>query len=400
MNPSVTGWITMFFNLYNKEKLYDNYKDDITLYSQLRNTGFLYGMSTKTAIGLPKSNLKLTENEFTKINLLHAMCYIFYQQNPKGSTTDVVQSLLNFYKEIEEEKNAFLQFFKLPKSPIEKLEDAIHERTNTNILSNSLTSLLSNIQIFLDVLAYRQYLINGSEFHTYLKNIKQLFFQVCFTALHSKKEKDKYDYRFLHLIESSSTYLNDDLSINQEDWHPEFKTLPILEKLYFVDLSVISVWSDYKLEDNELKFLYSFADKMDMEHIQIEIALAAIKGFAIAHEAEIKLFEYAHPIKRLYGQSSNTVKTLIIRNKDRLLIELNESGELLNLLGQATYRELTPEEKIKVRRQLLDICKSIPSLTIFLLPGGSLLLPLLIKFIPQLLPSAFVDNKIKIKSDD
>src|SRR5699024_4847343 len=100
-----------------------------------------------------------------------------------------------------------------------------------------------------------------------------------------------------------------------------------------------------------------------------------------------------------YGQSSNTVKTLIIRNKDRLLIELNESGELLNLLGQATYRELTPEEKIKVRRQLLDICKSIPSLTIFLLPGGSLLLPLLIKFIPQLLPSAFVDNKIKIKSD-
>ena len=46
----------------------------------------------------------------------------------------------------------------------------------------------------------------------------------------------------------------------------------------------------------------------------------------------------------------------------------------------------------KVKKQLLDICKSVPSLTIFLLPGGSLLLPLLIKFIPQILPSAFNEN--------
>src|SRR5690625_4666361 len=116
--------------------------------------------------------------------------------------------------------------------------------------------------------------------------------------------------------------------------------------------------------------------------------------------ADVKLFEYAHPIKRIYSQSSSTVKTLIVRNRDRLLIELNESGELLNLLGNATYRELSPEEKTKVRNQLLDICKTIPSLTIFLLPGGSLLLPLLIKFIPQLLPSAFTDNQIDIKTKD
>ena len=49
-------------------------------------------------------------------------------------------------------------------------------------------------------------------------------------------------------------------------------------------------------------------------------------------------------------------------------------------------------EKKKVKKQLLDICKSVPSLTIFLLPGGGLLLPILIKFIPQLLPSAFNEN--------
>jgi len=42
----------------------------------------------------------------------------------------------------------------------------------------------------------------------------------------------------------------------------------------------------------------------------------------------------------------------------------------------------------------LDICKTIPSLTIFLLPGGAILLPLLVKLIPKLLPSAFDENRI------
>ena len=70
----------------------------------------------------------------------------------------------------------------------------------------------------------------------------------------------------------------------------------------------------------------------------------------------------------------------------------------MKLLSQSTFRELTKDEKIKVREQLLDICKTIPSLTIFLIPGGSLLLPILIKYIPSLLPSAFNENKIDSKS--
>jgi hypothetical protein len=80
------------------------------------------------------------------------------------------------------------------------------------------------------------------------------------------------------------------------------------------------------------------------------------------------------------------------RNKKRIIKELVESKELMVLLTHATKRELTSTEKKKMKKQLLDVCKSIPALTIFLLPGGGLLLPLLVKFIPQLLPSAFNEN--------
>ena len=65
--------------------------------------------------------------------------------------------------------------------------------------------------------------------------------------------------------------------------------------------------------------------------------------------------------------------------------------KLESIFATKLANKLTKEKK-KVRRQLLDICKTIPSLTIFLLPGGSLLLPILIKFIPQLLPSSFNEN--------
>ena len=85
-----------------------------------------------------------------------------------------------------------------------------------------------------------------------------------------------------------------------------------------------------------------------------------------------------------------SILTLILNNE--LKKEIVESKELMQLLLKSTQRDLDASEKKKVKKQLLDICKSVPSLTIFLLPGGSLLLPILIKFIPQILPSAFNEN--------
>ena len=86
------------------------------------------------------------------------------------------------------------------------------------------------------------------------------------------------------------------------------------------------------------------------------------------------------------------IKILLQRNKLRLYKELSESKEAKYLIKKSTHSKLSPEEKIKVKLQLLDICKSIPALAVFLLPGGALLLPLLIKLIPDILPSAFRED--------
>jgi hypothetical protein len=45
----------------------------------------------------------------------------------------------------------------------------------------------------------------------------------------------------------------------------------------------------------------------------------------------------------------------------------------------------------------MDVLKSVPSIGIFLLPGGAILLPLILKIVPDLMPSAFKENEIKKK---
>ncbi|WP_299052481.1 LETM1 domain-containing protein [uncultured Polaribacter sp.] len=85
-------------------------------------------------------------------------------------------------------------------------------------------------------------------------------------------------------------------------------------------------------------------------------------------------------------------KEILQKNKLRLLQELSQSKEAMQLIKKSTRTKLSSEEKEKIKIQLIDICKSIPALAVFLLPGGALLLPLLIKLIPDILPSAFRDD--------
>ncbi len=83
---------------------------------------------------------------------------------------------------------------------------------------------------------------------------------------------------------------------------------------------------------------------------------------------------------------------LLQKNKRLLKKELGQSKEAFSLLKKSTQTSLSEEEKEKIKIQLLDICKAIPAFTVFMLPGGALLLPLLIKLIPDILPSAFQEE--------
>ena len=85
------------------------------------------------------------------------------------------------------------------------------------------------------------------------------------------------------------------------------------------------------------------------------------------------------------------MRGLVKKNQARIMREISESKELVELLIKSQRTQLTPEEKEKVKKQLTDVLRTIPSLAIFMIPGGSLLLPILLKILPDelLKPSSF-----------
>lgn len=401
MNPSAPDWILKFLNLFDRNELIGSFENDHHFYTALKETGFLYGASVST---LPKKNLgqlKLTKEELTKINLFHALLFTFFEKNGHAENKDAIEDILSFYSHLEKRKTGFFQKFSLSQRPENTLEHILSARlqeANTLFKKNTV-SLLTYALLYLDVLTYKQWLIDANTAKKYYKHLETVVLTGCFYTLKSKKRKTKYDRLLIELFESSSEYIIDETEGGAATFLESLNYLNdsegSLEKYYLLDLCCLTVWEDLKMDEIEHQFLQQLLVALDFSETELRKSLLALSTFSKNYTEKILLFEYSHPVKQFYKQSAATVKLLIIRNKDRLARELEESGELMVLLGQSTLRDLSAEEKTKVKDQLLDICKTIPSLTIFLLPGGTVLLPLLVKFIPKLLPSSFQENRIQ-----
>ena len=72
-------------------------------------------------------------------------------------------------------------------------------------------------------------------------------------------------------------------------------------------------------------------------------------------------------------------KRLILVNKEAILMEVLAVKGLMQLLMKIrnTDEKWTTEEKKEIKRHLKNIAKIIPAVVIFVLPGGSLFLPVL-----------------------
>jgi hypothetical protein len=399
MNPSASDWILKFLDLFDKKELVEIFADEQEFYESLKKTGFIYGVSVAAIPKRKLGNLKLTKEELTKVNLFHALLFQFFQKNKNGTYREAVNNIVTFYKQLEKVKIGFFQKFTLSHSPENILENILSSRlqeTNTSFKKDSIT-FLTYALLYLDVLAYKHWQKNPESVKKQYQQLESNALTSCFYTLKSKKKKTKYNELLIDLFETSSGYIIDETTGGSATFLENLNYLTeadILEKKYILDLCCLTVWEDLKLDKTEHQFLQQLVLVLDFPETELNKSLASLENFSEKYTEKILLFEYSHPVKQFYKQSAATVKLLIIRNKDRLARELEESGELLVLLSQSTVRDLSAEEKNKVKDQLLDICKTVPSLTIFLLPGGTILLPLLVKFIPKLLPSSFQDNRI------
>ena len=394
INPSASGWIDKFFleQKFSEETVATNM--DI-FYQKVRNTGFIYGhiISFDTAKTIETKGW--FKEEISKVALLNTLYSAFRMNNLDNSTESFIKEAVAFYNQMHPQGfNLFKKI--LPKnSPALTLEKIIDERVQTNdsIISKNFSHLVTNALLFIDVLAFRQYLIHGEIPEKYLQKIEETIVNIVTIALKVKSKKSQYDDLLIKLFEASIRYSKFNKVAVQSLETIQFNYFTNdLEKYYLIDLAGMALWSDEKIENDEIYFLHSLAEILSISDNFVNESIESTHQFISKHKKEIPYFNYSNPVKHFYDQTTQSVVTLISRNKNRLIKEIIQSKELMVLLTYSTLRDLDEKEKKKVKKQLLEICKTIPSLAIFLLPGGSLLLPILIKFIPQLLPSAFNEN--------
>lgn len=394
MNPSTSGWIDKFYSQISKRNIpFESYED---LYIGLKANGFIYGVNVEIITAIEKTHT-YSEDELAKINLLTALYHIYYFHKPKFSNKEFITVLLNYYKELEVSDLSLWDKLFIGKSESSMLERLIHDRIqiDDNLLTRNFNKSITNALLFVDVLTFEAHLKEDISIKNYAANLESKIVGTLYQSLNSKSKITDYDKEVIEIIETSTSYNEDEeLDVEELIYDIEYD-IDLHEKKYIVDLMCLSIWDDEILEKSEYRFLLDLAKRMGLSSEDIQKSLIDIDHFHKKNKKKILLFQQSNPISNFYENSSQLVTKLLKRNSKRLVKELNQSKELLALITKSTQTDLTKEEQKKMQSQLLDLLKTIPSLAIFMLPGGAILLPLFAKLIPNMLPSAFDDNRIE-----
>ncbi|SHG22422.1 LETM1-related biofilm-associated protein [Flagellimonas flava] len=394
MNPSAAGWINKFGHLAKKEATY--FPDFTSLYQELKQNGFVYGIHLDIPDFIPVEH-KLTEDEIAKINLLTALYFTFKFEKGEVDFELFVNTVFQYYRSLEVAKISFLNKILGGTQTENQLEKLLDSRIylGGNAFNRAFGNSITNSLLYVDVLIFRIYLNGHPSLMEHAQLLEYVTMNIAYQALNSKDAHEK-DVKLMQLLASSLTYVN----LNEAHFDGSYRDLlkhnfTDCEKDYFLDMACLTIWEDQQVSYSESDYILGLGNDLDKTEKEVQSAIENVFDFFQKNKERVSYLNDKNLASQFYDGMSKNVSKLILRNSKRLKKELTESKELVGLLSKSAVKELTSEEKKKVQNQLLDIFKSVPSLAIFMLPGGAVLLPIFIKLIPKLLPSAFDDNRVE-----
>lgn len=166
-------------------------------------------------------------------------------------------------------------------------------------------------------------------------------------------------------------------------------------RLILYDYATFACVCDNSLVVNEIIYLSDIAKKLELQDDDTQQSLMTITNFLLIHGEKIFYLQYGEGFDVIKKSFTNRFQGFVLKNKKKIVSEMLESKELIELLRKSVNENLSPEEKAKVREQILDVLKTIPSLAIFIMPGGAFILPILLKILPEeiLMPSSFRNKR-------
>lgn len=417
MQPGAKNWIDKYFSLINegvidfKSVAQPSYLSKATfLHNIFFNSGIVFGFPSEFLFFKGDVASKWTTDEKTTFLLFECLLLVYLSEKETVNKEEFVSSLLEFYEKYNDKASLNVLKLLFKENDGIKLESILKKRVHIKkTIGNQLwVNYLNNSLVYLDVLAFRTFLINQ-------KQLKESYDSFVMGALNTIGIMSRVDHKIQEAEDQILTvYL---ASANMEDKsRKEFKQKLVEDKLfiedillpdenddlykfYLVDMAVLTVHSDLSEMSEEIVYLNKLCKYLNVDKEQMDRSIIMIERFVMENNHQITFLQERSSYEQLYGNFSKRWIKILGRNKDKFIEELRESKELIFLVNKSFTHELTSEEKEKVKAQFKDLAKSLPALAIFMLPGGLILLPLILKIIPDLIPSAFKENEVE-KSND
>ena len=197
------------------------------------------------------------------------------------------------------------------------------------------------------------------------------------------------------LTEAKQNKLNQRIlePVKIEDIHCSITSVIISS--YFVEQLILLSLIDNQEAWQERELIEKISLKLELTSEKLEQLYFTVAEFFSVHNERLEFLKNNAAARQFQDYMNDKVVKIVKKNVDNIMKEIGETKELSELLLKATTKPLTTEEKQKVQDQLIDVAKSIPALAIFALPGGGILLPILIKVLPfNILPSSFQDEPV------
>lgn len=412
--PGSKGWISKYGDLLRKGEIQlhaekpEGVKKDHFQHLFLSKSGIVFGYATELLFAKEFDNTKWTNEERLKLLLFESHLFIFVSNggDPVKDFDKFVDCLIGFYGYHGTKSLSRLFTFFLKESKEEKLENILAKRTDVriNLLENAIwVNYLSNSFVYLDIILFEEFIrthqaMVESNYEEYALNaLIALTLSAYSDGVIEEKEKTIFNV-FL-----ASAHLDDErkeialekfkTGASFSDFSPELTNIWLFKR-FLLDISALNIYATHEVAPEEKDFLQSLCVHLKIPALELEETLVMMENFVLNHNDQITFLQDNNVYEKMYGSISKRWIKILGRNKDKLTTELKESKELIFLIKKSATTELTKEEKEKVKTQFLDIVKSMPALAIFMLPGGAFLLPIVLKIIPSLIPSAFRNNEI------
>ncbi len=414
ISPGAKGWINKYFDLIEKDDFSLRIECPVDmdldhfLHLTFSHSGIVFGYPSELLFATHFDDSKWTIEEKLKLLLFesHLFAYQMVNGQKKINKNDFIDSMLTFYGKHNSYSITKIFTFFLKESKEEKLENIFSKRIEirTNILDTKLwLNYLTNVFVYLDVILYYEYLKSEekSTFSNYTDLAMDALTAISMSAFSSGlvEENEKALFK-IFLASASLPEEKKELALKQfkegtdySDFSPTIQE-NWLFKRFILELSALTVLSNQRVVATEKLFLLELADFLKISKFELEEIRVLVGNFVLNNNKKVAFLKTSSSYEKMFSSLSRRWIKVLGRNKDKLAIELKQSKELIQLIKKSTTQELTKEEKEIVKTQFLDIVKSMPSLAIFMLPGGALLLPLVLKIIPDLIPSAFRENEI------